>query len=466
MFRGLQTPDDSPLNIPVAPSSVAGLAWPAMPQMDGAMLLAILEQIDESQWFPADTLRDLQNLQLRGLIGHARETVPWYREHLPQPPDDQPFNEYWQELPVLSRERISNEPALFHSDTAPEAHGELTEVMTSGSTGIPLTVRRTALFSLMDAAQVMRQHRWHNRDYMGRLAKLYAQTEIRREHGPEEEQVDWGWPVTAIYDTGRAVELEIYRPVAEQVAWLRRKQPAVLVTAPTNLNLLAEYCLENGVTLSSLKSVSTIWEIVTPELRALCRQAFGVPIVDLYSCREAGALACQCPHHDHYHVSAENVLLEVLNEDGQACGPGETGQVVITPLHNFAMPLLRYAIGDYAEVGEPCSCGRGLPVLKRIQGRVRNLIKLPGGEKRWARMGRPLIREIAGGIRQYQFVQTALDTIEMRFVADAPLSPGEQDALTALFRDRTGYPFTIVFRQLEQLPMPTGGKWEDFRCEI
>src|SRR3546814_13116510 len=85
-------------------------------------------------------------------------------------------------------------------------------------------------------------------------------------------------------------------------------------------------------------------------------------------------LALQCPEHEHYHVQSEAVLLEVLDEEDRPCRPGEVGRVVVTPLTNFAMPMIRYAVGGLAAVGAPCPCGRGLPVLTRILGRARDKI--------------------------------------------------------------------------------------------
>lgn len=105
--------------------------------------------------------------------------------------------------------------------------------------------------------------------------------------------------------------------------------------------------------------------------------------------------------------------MEILDENGKPCEPGELGRVVVTPLDNFAMPLIRYDIGDYAEVGKHCPCGRGLPVLKRIVGRVQDLVVLPSGERRWTLLSAGNIEsflEIAP-IRQYQFVQKDLQTI-------------------------------------------------------
>src|SRR3546814_2899792 len=116
---------------------------------------------------------------------------------------------------------------------------------------------------------------------------------------------------------------------------------------------------------------------VGDSVRQAVRQAWDLPVKDSYSSEEAGYLAIQCPEHEVYHAQSENVLLEVVDDDGRPCRPGEIGRVLITSLHNFATPLIRYELGDYAEVGAPCACGRGLPVIRRIVGRQRNRLAPP-----------------------------------------------------------------------------------------
>ena len=141
-----------------------------------------------------------------------------------------------------------------------------------------------------------------------------------------------------------------------------------------------------------------------------------MPVHDNYTSREVGYMALQCPEHDHYHVQSEGVYLEILDESGRQCRAGEVGRVVVTPLHNFAMPLIRYDVGDYAEVGEPCPCGRGLPVLTRILGRQQDVLTLPTGEQRWTLLGSSDVKAFMemAPIRQYQFAHVARDTIEVR----------------------------------------------------
>ena len=197
-------------------------------------------------------------------------------------------------------------------------------------------------------------------------------------------------------------------------------------------------------------------------LRDVCREAWNVPMVDMYSCQEAGYLALQCPDHPHYHVQSENVLLEVVDDDGRACMPGQVGRVLITSLNNFATPLIRYEIGDYAEVGEPCCCGRGLPVLKRIMGRYRNLLTLPDGTRRWPRLGYESRLQDIAPIELMQMVQRSVEEIDVHLVMPRPLTGEEQENLAKFIRNNLGHPFRLRFEYTDSIRNPANGKIEQF----
>ena len=211
--------------------------------------------------------------------------------------------------------------------------------------------------------------------------------------------------------------------------------------------------------------VRTLGEAVTPELRQLSKTVFGVTLRDMYSAAEVGYLALQCPDHEHYHVQSEVVMVEVLRDDGSACRPGEIGRVVVTTLHNFAMPLIRYAIGDYAEVGEACPCGRGLPVLKRIMGRSRNLLSLPDGRQWWPSLPPKKYAHI-GSIQQLQLVQKSLNKIEVRLVVKQKLDESQSKALRIALTDMLKYAFEFEFRYLDKIEFGPNHKFEDFISEI
>jgi phenylacetate-CoA ligase len=134
-------------------------------------------------------------------------------------------------------------------------------------------------------------------------------------------------------------------------------------------------------------------------------------------------------------------------------------------LHNFAMPLVRYDLGDLAEVGAPCPCGRGLPVVTRIAGRVRNMLRLPDGGLIWPRLSEGTYRDIAP-IRQFQVAQVAADRLEVRLVSDQPLTAGQEEALRDKINGRIGHAFQIGFAYPPEIPRGPSGKYEDFKCEL
>jgi phenylacetate-CoA ligase len=151
----------------------------------------------------------------------------------------------------------------------------------------------------------------------------------------------------------------------------------------------------------------------------------------------------------------------VLRDDGAPCEAGETRRVVVTGLHNFAMPLIRYELGDHAEMGAACPTGRGLPVLTRVVGRTRNMLRDPTGRRAFPTIPAQLLVEIAP-IRQWRLVQRTLEQIELQYVGTRELSAYEQSVLSKGLGERLGYPFAIMFNRLEAFEPQPGGKFEDF----
>jgi phenylacetate-CoA ligase len=276
---------------------------------------------------------------------------------------------------------------------------------------------------------------------------------------------DWGQPHSFLWRTGRTGLIDYSRPAAEQVAFVQRLRAKYIQTNPSNLNLFLHHCREHRIAIPTVHSVWTLSEVVDPALRRLCREVLDVPIIDNYSSSETGYIALQCPAHEHLHVQSETMLVEVIDAGGQPCGPGETGRVLITPLHNFATPLLRYEIGDEAEVGAPCPCGRGLPVLTRIVGRVMDHLTLPDGRKRRTDFRQYEFSSIRA-IREYQVVQRARDRIEFRMVVSRPLTEAEEQEVRGLALLEFGTEFAIDLTYHASLPRTAAGKLRPFLSEL
>jgi phenylacetate-CoA ligase len=323
---------------------------------------------------------------------------------------------------------------------------------------MPARVRKTALTELLWRAFTVRDHRWHRRDLSGKLAAIRQGMEAA-------EGVGWGVATDSIMTTGTLATLPVGTDVRTQLEWLEKQRPDYLLTHPTNLAELAKQSLARGIRLPGLREARTRGEMLTQETRDLCREAWGVPVSDMYSANEVGYIALQCPEHEHYHVQAEGVLVEVLDEEGVACKPGGIGRIVVTMLHNFAMPLIRYEIGDYAEAGPPCPCGRGLPVLRRIVGRVRNVLVLATGERQWPSFATRGLDKIAP-VLQWQFVQKDYDRIEARLVTAGPLTGEQEESLRRHFLSRLPAGFRLEFVYFDEIPRSAGGKFEYFISEV
>jgi phenylacetate-CoA ligase len=158
------------------------------------------------------------------------------------------------------------------------------------------------------------------------------------------------------------------------------------------------------------------------------------------------------------------VLVEVLDDSGAPCAPGQAGRVVVTPLHNFAMPLLRYELGDEAEVGQPCACGRTLPTLAHILGRSRDRFVLPGGERRF--VSKPESFAAVPEIKRYQIAQVAADLVEIRLQVSDRLSNETEAMLAHALAVSLGHRFTVCFVYLDEFPQRAGKKFRDVVCEI
>jgi len=449
-------------------SAHSTVAWPALPTPEAARLAALLLQLEASQWWSPEELLAQQLHQAANLLHQAYRQVPYYRDRLAEAgylPGKPVTPEVWSRIPLLTRSALQEAGSGLYCPEVPKDHGGFYEISSSGSTGRPVTARGTRLIQTLWDALTLRDHLWHRRDFSHKLAAIRSMPTGVAAYPAGGRGKSWGRSTDGVFETGPSAVLSIATRTEDQAEWLQRMQPEILLTYPSALRDLLLHCRDKGIAFPQLREVRTLSELLPPETRELCRAVWGLKIVDMYSTQEVGYLAFQCPEHEHYHVQAESVLLEVLDDEGRPCGPGAVGQVVVTPLLNFAMPMIRYAVGDLAEVGEPCPCGRGLPVLKRILGRVRDMLAYPDGRKGWPLLGDMYYKEIPE-IRQFQMVQHAVDDIEIRLVADRRLTGIEEAKLAEWLHYRSGHAFPVRITYHQEIPRSAGGKYQDFRSAM
>jgi len=419
----------------------------------------LVSQFHQSERADPAMMRALQLQQIRVLAAHAYERSPFWRArfdgagcHPGSAPD-----EWFHQLPILTRNELKAAGNTALATPTPTSHGSIGYVKTSGSTGNPLEIAKTELDQIFWMAITLRESIWHKRDFRGKLCAIRVGAESARDS-------NWG-PATAGYVTGQGVTFDARRDIDAQIEWLRAEQPNILLTHASNLRALAQRSLELGFRMPQLREARSFSECLAPDTRDLVRRAWAVPLTDMYTANEVGYIALQCPVSGLYHVQSEDVLVEVINDAGKHCAPGETGRVVVTSLHNFAMPFIRYALGDHAVVGGICPCGRTLPTLERILGRTRNMLRLPGGGKCWPGFPMNTLVDL-DAIQELKMIQHSLTDIEVELVLRRPLTSAEEERLTDAVRIRLLHPFPVRLTSVAEINRGNSYKREDFECRM
>lgn len=444
-----------------ARSSFPSIEFPPVVAGPNATLTALVRQLEDTQWLSRDELETAQFAQLRQLARHAAQFSAHFRKRMGQAkltPDQLTSLEALRRLPILRRRELQSGEVVCTE--VPAAHQPVGESKTSGSTGEPIAAKRTAISQLMWFAMTMREHLWHGTDFATGLCAIRANIfQVARD-------ADWGAPANLLFRTGPALRLPITLSVEDLTKHLTAFKPAHLIIYPNTMAALAQHLDAAHLRPEGLRTLRTVGETVSPALRETAERAFGAPVIDSYSSQELGNIALQCPDSGLYHVMAESLIVEVVDEDGVPCKVGQVGRVVATDLHNFATPLVRYDIGDYAEVAATCPCGRGLPALKRIVGRERNLIVMPDGTRHWPLVGFHRFRDVAP-VAQYQLIQKTRDDIEVRLVVETPLTARQEGDLRQVIQEALGHSFNLRFAYFDgALPRGANGKFDEFVCNV
>lgn len=443
-------------------SAVEGIVWPAILSDQGAHLLALNFQFDRSQWWTPEVMLQHQLRQLRAMLGFAVANVPYFQRAAYRGWLRCTEEEAWtafRELPLMTRREVQDAGNMLYATALPQQHGKVSEDETSGSTGVPLRYRISSVAVFFWNAIALREHFWHRRDFSLRHAFIRSREE-------SDLSPTWGAPSNLVFACGESANLPIRRSLSEKREWLYAMNPHYLMTTPSTLRALAEIAVKGDLPLPRLREVRTVGETVSDSLRGLVREAWGATLTDIYSSSECGLLALQCPLTGHFHAQSEWAVVEVLDPQGRPCAPGEIGRIVVTILHNFAMPLVRYDTGDFAEAGETCPCGRGLLRLTRILGRHRNRLHLPDGDTSWPNLSSLPWSDLVPALHRFQLMQRRDYSLLWRYEADQALSPTERERVSRALLAQLHCTLPLAFERVEALPLSAAGKLEDFVTEI
>lgn len=431
----------------------------ALKAFAGPRAISLLNHHLQTQWWPQERLREYQLAKLRRLLEHCYNTVPYYRDTWSEigfDPRKVHTLEDLHRLPVLTKETIRSQPERFIS-SAPPFHYRLAQ--TGASTGNPLVFLRDANASDRAWALYLRLFAWAGYSPGDPVANLWGLAvvpskslrrafglllaRLRREH---------------LFDAFKMDEGYAYRMLDS----LSRIRPVLLRGYVSALETLARYQARSPRHLPSLRGILTTAEKLTEEQRRILEGAFQCPVFDQYGCGECLAIAYECERHHGLHLCVEHCLLEVVDASGNPLPAGETGEVVVTDLDNFVMPFIRYKNGDLATMAsEMCPCGRGLPLVASVEGRVSDIIRGLDGQQVHGEFFSHLLEEVYWPSRfevsQFQVVQHRDMSVTWKVVAT--IRPSERDVRTLIQHTRRYLgPLPVRVEFVETIPLTAAGK--------
>jgi len=423
---------------------------PAYYEVRGRTYPRLREFMERSQWWPREQLNDFQWREARLLFEHAFRSVPYYREKYRAAGieiGDIQSREDFAKLPALTREEINTHRQELCSETV---KGRLLPHATGGSSGVP-----TRFFITMDS------YDWR----CAASARAYSWSGCRI---GERALYLWGAPVGRISPlqklkvrSSKFLRREMTIPTFVQTPelWQQtfetalRFRPKFVIGYVSSLEQFAGFLLSRQLTIPGILAVLAAAEPVYPSTRDLVSQAFRAPLFETYGSREFMSIAAECEEHRGLHIHAENLLVETETDSN-----GLGSQILITDLHNYGMPFIRYQIGDLGSLSETeCPCGRPLPVLRKIEGRMLEVLRTADGRTVPGEFFPHLMKEVAE-VREYQVQQRSLEEITLSVVLARPFSEDSQQ----LLRREMAKVFTLATRvtlnPVKAIPQLPSGK--------
>ncbi len=379
---------------------------------------------------------------IAGLLAFAARNVPYYRDQAwaGRVRAGKPMS--FSELPLTPKKDVKDQVERFYGEQVPPSEGPVIEKYTSGSTGVPLRILKT------------RRHFEINTKENQRLADGWGRSNHKTVvHTSYAEQGHEPGSITEFVAPNGIHHWRVYSFASPLVADLLEKTRAPHFNSRPSVVLGA---LLEDRDFSFLRLISTISEIIPPELRVVVSKLPGCRLFDSYGTVETGILASACAICGQYHAATGHAHIEVLN-DGRPAQPGEMGKVVVTSLFNLAMPLIRYDLEDYVEIAAPGGCARRGLTFSKIIGRERNLFKLPEGGRVTPNI--PPEDVLALGIRQYKLIQRTLTEVDLLYVPQSPGIEISREVAQRLVDENLSRGIRASVYKVAEMPLSKGGKF-------
>lgn len=427
--------------------------FPLHERLKGHGTVAVLRSLERSQWLTRPHLEQLQVARLRELLCHAGRHVPYYRELFARigfDPTQVNRIEDLHRLPILRK------PAMRAAGDRLVAEGArgLKVFSTTGSTGDPLRFYLGKRRISHDVATKWRATRWWDVDIGDREFVAWSSPiELTRQDRLRHVR-DWLFRTTLVPSIALSPER-----LDEIVSTVRRLRPTMLYGYPSSLALIAQRAAERGVSLSDLgvKVAFTTAEKLYPHQRKAISEVFGCPVADAYGGRDSGFIAHECPAGG-LHITAEDIIVETVNEHGEPVPPGQAGEVLVTHLFSHEAPFIRYANGDVAVLSDrACACGRGLPLIQTVIGRTNDFLVAQDGSKVHDVAFAMHLRDMPG-VEQFKIIQESRELTRLQLVT----GPGFDEVrahqvLQSVFRHHLGASVQLAIERVSAImPEPSG----------
>ena len=410
--------------------------------------------LEASQWWSPERIEALRLERLRAFLSDIGARVPYYRKLFAEldfrPGELRSLTELGR-LPLLTNPLIRAHTDALKAEDA----GPLKRFNTGGSSGEPLVFFMGLDRISHDVAAKWRATRWWDVDI------------------GDPELVVWGSPIElGAQDRVRLVRDKLLRSellpafdmgndaLDRYIRHIQAVRPRMLFGYPSALSRIAARARDTGQRLSDLgiKVVFVTSERLYDEQRALIAAIYAAPVANGYGGRDAGFIAHECPAGG-MHLSAEDILVELVDSEGRAVAPGEPGEVVVTHMATRDFPFVRYRTGDVATLATtPCACGRGLPRLEAIEGRTTDFITAADGTVMHGLALIYILRDLPG-IRHFKIVQQSLTETEVLIVPDAGFGAEQSAAITQGFRARLGAGVRVQIREVDSIAPERSGKF-------
>lgn len=430
------------------------MLFPLHERLKGHDSVSVRRQLEQSQWWPREKLAEFQLHRLRWFLSQVAEHVPYYRslfQELSFTPSKLDSLEDFAQLPLLTKTTIRQHSGEMRSEQA----AQLARFNTGGSSGEPLIFFLGKERVSHDVAAKWRATRWWGVDI------------------GDPEIVVWGSPIELqTQDRLRLLRDGLLRssllPAFEMsqskldyyVQEIRARKPRMLFGYPSALSFIAKHAQSKGQPMDDLgiKVAFVTSERLYDDQRGLIEQVFGCQVANGYGGRDAGFIAHEAPCGG-MHVTSEDIIVEIIDHDGNTLPPGEAGEIVVTHLATQDFPFVRYLTGDVGVLDKQlCTCGRGLPLLKEIQGRTTDFVVAQDGTVMHGLALIYILRDMPE-LLSFKIIQENLEKVRVMVVCADKLSEESVKKIMDGFRLRLGGGVEVEVDQVEEIKPEKSGKF-------